>query len=38
MEKEKLARVETWEKKKLGKNGCWEKRKLEKLKFGKLEI
>ena len=38
MEKEKLARVETWEKKKLGKNGCWEKRKLGKLKFGKLEI
>ena len=36
MEKEKLARVETWEKKKLGKNGCWEKRKLGKLKFGKL--
>ena len=36
MEKEKLARVETWEKKKLGKNGCWEKRKLGKLKFVKL--
>ena len=36
MEKEKLARVETWKKKKLGRNRCGEKGKLGKLKFWRL--